>query len=111
MHVTKDSSTQYLTFYRSQTTIDFTIHLSNKTGHFWGLCKIIQSSIDKVNHFICIIMINFHCKKYEHRSFNKLLRTWAISERHVIERYLPDNRHKKICFNSSLNDNIISRQE
>ena len=41
-------------------------------------------------------MINFHCKKeYEHRSFTKLLRTWAISEMHGIERHLPDNRHNK----------------
>ena len=53
-------------------------------------------------------MINSHCKKYEHRFFTKILRTWAISERQVIERHLPDNRHNKTYFILSPNDNIIS---
>ena len=49
--------------YRLQTTIDFLIHLSYKTGHFGGLHKIPWSSNSKINHFIWIIMINSHCKK------------------------------------------------
>ena len=82
-----------------------------KTGHFVGLYTIPKSSISRINNFIWIIMINFHCKKYEHMSFTKLLRTWANSERHDIERHLPDNRLNKTCFILSLNDNIISHQE
>ena len=34
------SSALYIPVYRLQTTIDFLIHLSYKTGHFGGLYKI-----------------------------------------------------------------------
>ena len=35
-------------------------------------------------------------KKYEHGFSTKILRTMIISERHVIERHLSDNRHIEI---------------
>ena len=37
-------------------------------------------------------------KKYEHGFFTDVLRSRAISERHIIERHLLDNRHIKIIF-------------
>ena len=98
--------------YRLQTTIDFPIHLSYKTGHFWGLYKIPSSSISKINHFIGIIMINFHCKK--NMNIGPSLNFW---EQGPFLRGTSSSATCrtigtiKTCFILSLNDSIISHQE
>ena len=48
---------------RLQTTIDFLIHLSYKTGHFDALHKIPNSSTTTNYHFIGILLIIFHYRK------------------------------------------------
>ena len=45
---------------------------------------------------LTFIFDHISLQKYEHRFFTTVLRTWAISERHVIERHLSDNRLIKI---------------
>ena len=46
-------------------------------GHFWSYCTI---------------------EKMSYGFLTKVLRTWAISGRHFIERQLSDKRHIKTCF-------------
>ena len=50
-------------------------------------------------------------KKYEHGFFTKVMRTSAISERHIIERHLQDNRHIKKRFILFAISNVISQRE
>ena len=48
---------------RSQTTIDFPIHLSCKIWHFEALLKIPKSSTTTINHFIWTIWSGFTVEK------------------------------------------------
>ena len=98
--------------YRLQTTIDFLIHLSYKTGHFGGLYKIPWSSNSKINHFIWMIMINSACKK--NMNIGSSLNFWELGP------FLRGTLSSATCrtigtiktyFILSLNDNIISHQE
>ena len=97
---------------RLQTTIDFLIHLSYKTGHIGGLYKIPWSSNSKINHFIWIIMISSHCKK--NMNIGSSLNFWELGP------FLRGTLSSATCrtigtiktyFILSLNDNIISHQE
>ena len=51
------------TNHRLQTTIDFPIHLSYKTGHFEAIYKIQKSSNTTNNHFSETLLIIFHYRK------------------------------------------------
>ena len=76
-----------------QTTNDFPIHLSYKTGYFEALYEIPESSTTSNNHFPWTLLITFHYEKIERRFFTKVFRTMATYERHVIQCYQTDNRH------------------
>ena len=111
-HVLTSISLCRRVMYRLQTTIDFLIHLSYKTGHFGGLYKIPWSSNSKINHFIWIIMINSHCKK--NMNIGSSLNFWELGP------FLRGTLSSATCrtigtiktyFILSLNDNIISHQE
>ena len=60
LDVASCSNKYYLTGLRLQTTIDFSIHLSYKTGRFEALYKIQKSYTTTNYHFIGTLFIIFH---------------------------------------------------
>ena len=94
--------------YRLQTTIDFLIHLSYKTGQFEALYKILESSTTTSNHFIGTFFIIFHYGKNMNigssPKFSELIRQF------VKDTLLSANWHIKSCFILSSIDYVISHE-
>ena len=95
--------------YRQPLIFQYIYHIKPSLAHFQAY-KILESSTTTGSHFIRTSLTIFQYKKSEHRFFIKVLRTWTISERHVIERHLSDNWHIKSCFILSAIGYVISHE-